>query len=115
MRVTVFDGPSLIGTAVLDRLDPPMAVAGGKFSPSAEYDPHSHANVIEGEFDISRGQSLEVHAEDAGRLDAHRIDIEDFTASAGEKLLFVAFRDGRMFEKFFSSYDDYQSYWGKAG
>ena len=114
MLVTVFAGSSLIGTALLDQLDPPMGVAGGRFMPTANYDPHCHANVIEGEFDLSRGQSLSVHADDAGLLDTHRVDIEDWTTTAGEKLLYVAFCDGRVFEKLFSSYDDYRSYFRRA-
>lgn len=112
MRVDVFDGPAVIGTAVLDRLDPPMGVAWGIFIPSPEYERERHARIIDGEFVQDFATRLDVSPGGQYRIERARIDVEDWTASVGEKQLWVYFESGSDYDPIFSEYDDYKAYYG---
>jgi hypothetical protein len=49
VKVDLFAEGLLIGSAELDKLDPPMGCALGDFSPSEHYDPLQHAIFRDGE------------------------------------------------------------------
>ncbi|BCA60007.1 hypothetical protein HMP06_2776 [Sphingomonas sp. HMP6] len=68
MQVSLHEGPTLVGTATIEHLDPPMGVAFGPFEPSEHYSLDRHANVIEGEFVEDRGRVLTASADRYGVL-----------------------------------------------
>jgi hypothetical protein len=111
MRVSVLDGSAVVGTAILDRLDPPMGVAWGVFVPSAEYDRERHARMIEGEWVPDLSTRLSVRPEGQSPLSRVRVDIEDYTGLFGEKQLWVYFESGTDYDPLFSEYDDYRTYY----
>lgn len=112
MQVSVHQDGTVIGTAILEHLDPPMGVAYGPFSPLDQYDRDQHANTVEGNYVDDRGRSLSLHADQHGRLNAS-IAIEDWADPALGKHLTVWFQDGRDFAVLFSTHSDYQAYYGR--
>lgn len=111
MQVSVYRDETLVGTAILEHLDPPMGVAFGPFSPGDQYDRDQHANTVEGDYINDRGQSLSVHADQHGRLNTASIAIQDWVDSKLGKELTVWFKDGRNFAALFSAHDDYRAYY----
>lgn len=111
MQVSIYQDGTLIGTAILEHLDPPMGVAFGPFSPLDRYDREQHASTIEGEHVGDRGQSLSAHADDHGLLNTAAIAIEDYADPEFGKQLTVWFQDGGDFSTLFSTHDDYRAYY----
>lgn len=111
MHVSVLDGSTTIGTANFDHLDPPMGVAWGVFTPSAQYSRDKHAGCIEGNYVEGFDRELVVHAEGYGLIERVRIVVEDSTQLFGEVHLSAYFADGRDYEAFFSEHDDFKAYW----
>lgn len=110
MQVSVHQAGAVIGIAVLEHLDPPMGVAFGPFSPSAQYDRDQHANTVEGDYVADRGELLSANAVLHGRLNAS-IAIEDWTDPEIGKQLTLLFRDGGDFAALFSTHADYLAYY----
>lgn len=110
MRVDVFDDLTIIGTAVLDRLDPPMGVASGIFTPSSEYQRGRHARMIDGALSQDFTARLNARADGRGQVERVRIEIEDWSEIAGEIQLWAYFESGLDYDPIFSEYDDYKAY-----
>ena len=114
MQVSVYEGPTLVGAATIEHLDPPMGVAFGPFMPSGDYSRDRHANVIEGEFVGDRGKVLSASADRYGVLRTRTIAIEDWTNPPYiEVNLF--FGDGNDFAEVFSAHADYIAYYPHLG
>ena len=111
MQVSVYQEETLIGTATLEHLDPPMGVAFGPFAPSYQYDRDRHANAIEGDYVDDKGKSLSVRADQHGPLRAAAIAIEDWDDPEIGKHLTVFFQDGGDFAALFSTHSDYKTYY----
>jgi hypothetical protein len=114
MQVSVRQGGTVIGTAILEHLDPPMCVAFGRFSPGDQYDRDQHANTLDGEYVDDRGRSLSVHADQHGCLKTSSIAIEDWSDPAVGKQLTLWFQDGGHFAALFSTHGDYRAYYGRS-
>lgn len=112
MDVTVYQGRVLIGTGVLQHLDPPMGVAFGPFMPNGEYDRDEYANVIEGEYVDDRGKSLTLHVPH-GALQTAWIAIEDWHDPEVGKHLSVGFKDSEDFATHFSEHPEYRAYYAQ--
>jgi hypothetical protein len=114
MQVSVHEGPTLVGTATIEHLDPPMGVAFGRFVPSGQYSRDRHANVIEGEFIEDRGRILSTSADQYGVLRTRTVAIEDWT-NPPYKELTLFFSDGNDFAEVFSTHADYIAYYPHLG
>jgi len=113
MQISVYQNEMLIGTAIIEHLDPPMGVAFGPFSPSDRYDRAHHANTIEGDYIDDKGQLLSVHADQHGPLNTASIAIQDWANPEIGKELTIWFRDGGDFAALFSTHDDYRAYYSQ--
>lgn len=113
MQVSVYQDGTVIGTAILEHLDPPMGVAFGPFSPSDQYDRDQHANAIDGNYVGDRGRLLSVYGDQHGRLETASIAIEDWNDPEIGKELTVWLQDGNEFAALFSTHDDYRAYYGQ--
>lgn len=113
MQVSVFEGETLIGTATLEHLDPPMGVAFGPFAPTPAYQTQAHANVIEGEFVGNKGLGLAASADQHGTLNAS-IGIEDWIADEFGRQLTLFFKNGESFAALFADHPDYRAYFPDA-
>jgi hypothetical protein len=113
MQVSVYRDGALIGTAILEHLDPPMGVAFGPFVSSDQYDRDQHANTVEGEYVGDKGQSLSVRADQLGPLKTASIAIEDWSDPEIGKQLTVWFQDGDDFAAIFSTHNDYKAYYDR--
>ena len=111
MQVSVYEGEMLVGTAVLEHLDPPMGVAFGPFSPSNHYNIDTHANAVEGKYKADRGQLLAAILVQHDMLATASIAIEDWSASNLGIHLNLFFRDGKNFAALFASHPDYKAYY----
>ncbi len=114
MQVKVFEGEMLVGTATLEHLDPPMCVAFGPFSPTPNYAPNAHANVVEGEYVADKGLVLAATAAHHGSLDA-LIAIEDWDVPELGKQLTLFFQVGESFAALFAEHPDYRAYYPRLG
>jgi hypothetical protein len=110
MQVNVYEGETLVGTATLDHLDPPMGVAFGPFWPTGHFEPNAHANVIDGEYVGDKGRSLTATAEQHGSL-AASVAIMDCTDRAWGKEVTLFFQDGENFAAVFAAHPDYEAYY----
>ncbi|CCW18903.1 hypothetical protein EBBID32_32600 [Sphingobium indicum BiD32] len=110
MQIQVFEGETLVGTATIKHLDPPMGVAFGPFSPTSDYASSAHANVVEGDYVGDRGLVLAATADQHDFLDAS-IAIEDWTDPEIGKQLTMFFKDGENFAAFFAEHPDYRAYY----
>lgn len=110
MQVNVFESEVLVGTATLEHLDPPMGVAFGPFSPTLDYAPNAHANVIDGQYVGDKGLVLAAIADHYGSLDAS-IAIEDWADPEIGKQLTLFFKDGENFAALFAEHSDYRAYY----
>jgi hypothetical protein len=109
MQVRVYRDETLIGTAMMEGLDPSMGVAYGPFSPAGQYDREQHANVIEGDYIGDRGQALSVYADQHGRLVAVKIAILDWADPDVGKELELLFQDSCEFTAVFSTHSLYRA------
>lgn len=114
MQVRVLQGPTVIGVAILEHLDPPMGVAFGPFTPLAQYDRHRHANTVEGDYVGDLGLSLSVCTEQHGLIKSAAIAIEDWADPMVGKQLTVFFQDGDDFATLFSAHDDFKAYYPRS-
>jgi hypothetical protein len=114
MQVSLHEGPTLVGTATIEHLDPPMGVAFGPFEPSEHYSRDRHANVIEGEFVEDRGRILTASADRYGVLRTRTVAIEDWTNPSYIELTLL-FSDGNDFAEVFSTHADYIAYYPHLG
>ena len=110
MQVSVHEGPTLVGTATIEHLDPPMGVAFGPFVPSGHYSRDRHANVNDGEFVDDRGKVLSASADQYGVLRTSTIAIEDWANPLYMELT-LFFSDGNDFAEVFSTHADYIAYY----
>lgn len=111
MQVNVYQSETLIGTAILEHLDPPMGVAFGPFTPSSKYDRDKHANAVKGNYLGDKGRSLFVRTDLHGSLKTASIAIND--GDALEKELTIWFQNDDDFAAIFSSHDDYKAYYAR--
>lgn len=111
MKVEVLQGEAVIGSAVLLHLDPPMGVALGPFTPSAQYDRARHANTVEGVCVDDLEKSLCVRADEGGDISTTAIAIDDFADSLGERQLTVWFANGNDYSAVFSEHDEFKAYY----
>jgi len=112
MQVTVFEGSTPIGTAVLDALDPPMGVAMGKFNPTPAYVVDHHANVIDGDYAGDRSEILRVERADGVRILSGAVSIHDWS-ELGERELHLLGIFEPQYKTLFSEHPDFKAYWGK--
>ena len=110
MQVSVHEGPTLVGTASIEHLDPPMAVAFGPFAPSEHYSRDKHANVIEGKYVDNRGRGLSVSTDILGVLRTCTVAIDDGPDSKYKEIS-LFFSDGKDFAEVFSAHADYIAYY----
>ena len=110
MQVRLYEGDMLVGTAVLEHLDPPMGVAFGPFLPTSDYKSNAHANMVEGEFTGDKGRLLTATASQHGSLVAS-VAIEDWAAPEFGKQLTLFFKDGGNFAALFAMHPDYRAYY----
>ncbi len=113
MRVTISNGSSIIGTGVLEYLDPPMGVAFGQFSPTSEYHRDRHANTIEGVYIGDVAQSFSVRSDKSEAIRC-TVAIEYWSESLGEQQLTVWFQDSTDFKNLFSAHNDFNAYYGHS-
>jgi hypothetical protein len=113
MQVSVYQDETLLGTAILEHLDPPMGVAFGPFMPSDQYDRDKHANTIEGKYVGDKGQTLSVRANQHDPLKTASVAIEYWADAAIGNQLTVWFQDGRDFAALFSTHNDYKAYYAR--
>jgi len=111
MQVEVLEGETVIGSAVLVHLDPPMGVAFGPFTPSTQYDRNRHANTVDGTYVDDFGKSLRVRADQGGEIEAAAIAIEDWAESLAMRELTVFFADGNDYRALFSDHEEYKAYY----
>ena len=111
MQVSVHEGEMLVGTAVLEHLDPPMGMAFGPFLPSDRYNRDRHANTVEGEYVGDRGQSLAAIVVQHGTLETASIAIEDWSSPGLGMQLTLFFKDGENFAALFAEHPDYKAYY----
>lgn len=114
MQVSVHEGPTIVGTATIQHLDPPMGVAFGPFMPSRHYHRDRHANVVEGKFVDDRGRVLSARLDRYGVLLTHTVAIEDCTGRPYIELT-LFFSDGNDFADVFSTHADYIAYYSHLG
>jgi hypothetical protein len=114
MEVEVHDSDQLIGTAILDSLDPPMGIASGSFSPSEGYSRDKHANEIDGEFVGDKGESLSLRAAGSSVVLRASFGIEDWADSSLGRYLTVWFEDGGDYAARFSEHPHYRAYYPKS-
>ena len=114
MRVEILSGNMVIGSSVLDRLDPPMGVALGPFEPTQAYVAERHAGEVDGEPN-SRPEhaDLSVRDPDGGAIEGAGVHICDFQAALGEIEVQVIIPDPA-FETYFAAHPHYRAYWGKG-
>jgi len=112
MQVSVHQDGTVIGTAILEHLDPPMGIAFGPFLPRDRYNRDQHANTVEGDYIGDRGRALSVHTDEHGRLDV-LIAIDDRADPKVGRQLTVWFQDSSHFAALFSTHEDYQTYYGR--
>jgi hypothetical protein len=113
MQISVFQGEALIGTAIIEHLDPPMGVAFGPFVPSDQYDRNQHADVLDGNYIGDKGHSFLARANQHGLLKTNTITIEDWSDPKIGMQLTVWFRDGGDFAALFSEHADYKTYYAR--
>ncbi|RSU62293.1 hypothetical protein DAH51_01690 [Sphingobium yanoikuyae] len=111
MQVRIYEGEMLVGTAVLEHLDPPMGVAFGPFSPSDRYNRDAHANMIEDEYVGDRGRSLVAILAQHNTPAEASIAIEDWSASKLGVQLTLFFKEGQTFVAVFATHPDYRAYY----
>ena len=114
MQVSVHESPTLVGTAAIEHLDPPIGVAFGPFVPAGHYSRDRHANVIEGEFVGDRGKVLSASTDRYGVLQTRTVAIEDWTNPPSMELT-LFFSDGNDFAEVFSNHADYIAYYPHLG
>lgn len=113
MQVSVYQNETLIGTASLEHLDPPMGIAFGPFSPSEDYDRVRHANVIDGKHVGDNGESLTACDEGRTPLKGCSVAIADAEGLDGERELTAWFESSEDFAAVFATHDDFKAYCGR--
>jgi hypothetical protein len=111
MQISVYESEILVGTAVIEHLDPPMGVAFGPFSPSDDYDRNTHANTVEGEYVGDRGRSLAAIIMEHHTPTVATIAIGDWSTSNLGMELTLFFKDGENFAALFAAHADYRAYY----
>ncbi|MFT3987085.1 hypothetical protein [Aestuariivirga sp.] len=111
MQVRVYREGTLIGTANLEHLDPPMGVAFGPFDASDHYERGRDANVIDGQYAGDNGRQLLVYADENTPLKTASNLIEDDSDPRIGKQLSLMFENSDDFDALFSSHDDYKAYY----
>jgi hypothetical protein len=110
MRITVHHGQILIGSAHLEDLDPPMAVALGTLTPTKDYHRDLHANIIDGNYVGDKGSRLSIMTGDRGLLNVAAIAIQDWSDPDFGKQITVIFEDHQSYKAMFSSHHQYKAY-----
>jgi hypothetical protein len=110
MRAEILADDKVIGTAELDRLDPPMGVAHGPFTATPAYERAIHAGEVDGQpNEIAADVSLTVRGPQ-GVLECQGVWIADFQDTLGEiQVSVIGISD---YETYFRDYPDYRAYWG---
>jgi hypothetical protein len=109
MKVKILAKAEVIGASELDRLDPPMGVAIGAFTPTIAYDRNLHAGDIEGkENQLGSGAALTVEGPQ-GKVDCAGVHIADFSDSLGEIEVHVLGISN--FEALFGDHPHFRSYY----
>jgi len=111
MQISVYREGILIGTAILEHLDPPMGVAFGPFAASDDYDRSRDANIVDGQYAGSKGRPLLAYADQTAPLKTDSIVIEDDSDPRMGKQVSLLFLDGDDFAAIFSGHDDYKAYY----
>jgi hypothetical protein len=110
MKVMILAEAEFIGTSELDRLDPPMGVAVGVFTPTTAYDRSLHAGDIEGkENHLGLGAALSVEGPQ-GKVECAGVHIADFRGGLGEIEVHVLGISN--FEALFGDHPHFRSYHG---
>jgi len=108
MQVNVYEGETLVGTAALEHLDPPMGVAFGPFWPTSHFESNAHANVVDGEYVRDNGRSLTAIADRHGALAASITIIDCANPDLGKELT-LFFEDAENFAALFAAHPDYRA------
>ncbi|MEP0189625.1 MAG: hypothetical protein ABJP70_01885 [Erythrobacter sp.] len=111
MKIKIFEANTLVGTAEVYGLDPPMHVATAKFIPEAAYDVTNHANSIDGEYVGDRSDILRLELEDGTTVEGVAISIQDWPKIDENEVDIVI--DGPRFDELFSNHPQYKRYWKK--
>lgn len=108
MKVTILAGDEVIGIGELDRLDPPMGVAVGPFTPMPAYNRSLHAGDIEGKQNhLGLGANLSVEGSQ-GKIDCVGVHIADYSDHLGEIEVHVLGISN--FEVLFGDHPHFRSY-----
>ncbi|KUO55918.1 MAG: hypothetical protein APF82_06015 [Sphingomonadales bacterium BRH_c42] len=110
MIVTIFEADTLIGSAEIFALDPPMGVAMAKFRPAPAYDVERHANVVDGDYVADRGDILRIELPGGIRLRSQAISIQDWPALGEFELHILGILEPD-FDELFKDHPDYRAYY----
>lgn len=113
MKVDILYEGRVIGHSDLEPVDPPMAVAGGRFVPAPEYAPRIHAVVIDGDDNVPGAHAaLSARSDEYGTLVCVGICIEDYEETLEEIIVTVVGIAYPEYETAFASHPYFKAYWG---
>ncbi|SEJ67760.1 hypothetical protein SAMN05428950_102517 [Sphingomonas sp. OV641] len=113
MEATILKGDTVLGTGVIQHLDPPMGVAFGPFTPSRRYSAYLHANTMDGEYLGDKATDFNALV-DGAPVQAAAIAIEDWSKSLGEFHFTIWFREGKEYDPLFRDHADFKAYYPDA-
>lgn len=111
MNLTIFEADTLIGSAEIFALDPPMGVAIARFRPTSAYDIQRHANVVDGDYIADRSDLLRIELPDGTALKNLAVAIQDYPTLDEIVIDILGIIEPR-FEDLFKDHPDYRAYWG---
>ena len=108
MEATIMKGDVVLGTGVIQYLDPPMGVASGPFTPSGRYSAYLHANTIGGEYLGDRSIDF-VALVDGAPVQVASIALEDYSKVLGEYHFTIYFREFEEYDRLFENHSSYKA------
>jgi hypothetical protein len=113
MEATILKGDTVLGTGIVEHLDPPMGVAFGPFTPTGRYSAYLHANTIDGEYLGDKATDF-VAIVDGARIQSASISLEDWSKTLGEHYFTIWFREEKEYEPLFRDHSDFKAYYPEA-
>lgn len=110
MQAVILKGDAVLGTGIVQHLDPPMGVALGPFTPSERFRANLHANTIDGEYEGDKGADFIAIVDDAP-VQTASVALEDYSQSLGEYRFVIWFREEREYEPLFRNHPEFKSYY----
>lgn len=113
MEAVILKGDTVLGTGIVQHLDPPMGVAFGPFTPSSRYSAYLHANTIDGEYLGDKAADF-VAIVDGAPVQAATIALEDYSRALGEHHFTIWFREGKEYDHLFQNHPAFKAYYPEA-